>query len=67
MDTKLSELVHISKMFQTLKCCAGVIYKCRDNKNTVLYVTDKEETFLLPRLDCFVIKMTEDCFNFTLL
>lgn len=41
VDTEPNELVRISKTFQILKLCAGVIYKCRDNK----------ETFLLPRLD----------------
>lgn len=42
VDTKLNELGHISKMFHILKLCAGVIYKCRNDENIILYAIDKE-------------------------
>lgn len=42
VDPKQNELVRVSKMFQILRLCAGVIYKCRDDENIILYAIDKE-------------------------
>lgn len=41
-DTQLNGLVRASRVVRYYSWCAGMIYKCRDNKNTVLYAIDQE-------------------------